>query len=91
MAAERKIRDFDLRGKDYFTFDEAAHYCCVSPDQFRKKATNYRLCGRYFMGKLVFRRADCQAAIENEWRRLDNAARPGISGGARAGRRTSTA
>lgn len=28
-------KEFDLRGKDYFTVAEAAHYCCVSLTQFK--------------------------------------------------------
>ena len=54
----------DLAGKDYFTQAEAAHYCCVSESQFRKYASEVGLLPGLFMGKMVYRRSDCQRAIE---------------------------
>lgn len=54
----------DLAGKDYFTQAEAAHYCCVSESQFRKYAAEVGLQPGLFMGKIVYRRSDCQRAIE---------------------------
>ena len=73
------MKDFDLRGKVYLTVAESAHCCGVSQSQFRDKAPRYGLIPRMFMGKLLYRKKDLQAAIENEWLRLDGAGRRGIS------------
>jgi len=80
-----------LCGKDYFTVEEAAAYACVSPSQFRAKAPALGLAPFQFMGKLVYRRADIQRAMEQARSRLSiNADRPGISTG-RIGRGVDTA
>ena len=75
----------DLRGKDYLTANEAAHYACVSLSQFQRKAGEYGLAPFRWMGKLVYRKADIQAAMENEWRRYTSGGNPGISSGRKAG------
>ena len=56
----------DIAGKDYFTPEEAAHYCCVSPSQFRAKKDQYHILPFTFMGKLVYRKSDLQRIIEGE-------------------------
>ena len=60
-----KTKDFDLRGKDYLTREEAAHYACVSLrkwDTIRKVRQIPRIP---WGGKTVYRRADIQRAIES--------------------------
>ena len=59
----------NLSGKDYFTEDESAFYCCVSPSQFRAKRAEYGLQGFTFMGKKLYRKADLQQALEAAWQR----------------------
>lgn len=60
----RTSRDFDLRGKDYFTVDEAAHFSCVCNSQFRAKAKEYGIQPFPWMGKQVYRRIDLVRAME---------------------------
>nr|GAT44061.1 predicted protein [Mycena chlorophos] len=57
------IKDLDLRGKDWFTVIEAAHYCGVSESQFRKNAPAYGITPRQFMGKQLYERAELYSAI----------------------------
>ena len=57
-------REFYLSGKDYLTQSEAAHYCCVSETQFKRKRHDYGIGAMQFMGKNVFRRSDLKNAIE---------------------------
>ena len=72
------MKDIDLRGKDYLTIAEAAHFCGVSESQFREKAPRYGLTPRKFMGKVLYRRADLKEAIESAWRQSENAGKHGI-------------
>jgi len=58
-----------LAGKDFFTEEEAAHYACVSQSQFRAKRAEYSLQAFRWMGKVVYRRADIQRAMEEAWQR----------------------
>jgi hypothetical protein len=60
MGAAEKI---DLSGKDWLTVPEAAFYCGVSEDHFRRKATAYGLVPRNFMGKQLYEKAALYAAI----------------------------
>ena len=53
--------DFDLRGKDWFTEAEAAHYCGVSVSQFREHSRQF--IARRFLGKKIYARADLYEAI----------------------------
>jgi len=48
---------FDIRGKDWLTVDEAAHYCGVSISQFKTKAREYDLDPREFMGKKLYEKS----------------------------------
>lgn len=73
--AEPRATDFDLRGKDYLSEREAAHYACVSVSQFRDRREEYGIMPIRFMGKLVYRKTDIQRAIEDAWRRFQ----PGAS------------
>ncbi len=57
--------NLDLRGKEYFSLAEAAHYCCCSPSQFRRKADGYGIYAAKRFGRIVYRRADCQAYMES--------------------------
>lgn len=59
--------DLNLLGKDYLTEEEAAHYCCVSFSQFRKRVAEYGIVPGTFMGKKVYRRDDLKKAIEKSW------------------------
>lgn len=63
----RSFKNTDLSGKDYLSRKEAAHYCCVSESQFERLAETYGLVGLPFMGKRIYRRVDCQHAIERGW------------------------
>ena len=79
--------ELDLRGKDYLSAIEAAHYCCVSPDHFAKHEATLRDMGiepLRVMGKKVYRRADLAQFIEKspEWQRSASAKKAGISTGA---------
>ena len=60
-------KEFDLRGKDFFSELEAAHYCCVSLSQFRKNFGKYNIAPSTFMGKRIYRRDDLKRAMENQW------------------------
>lgn len=55
------MTDFDLRGKDWLTETEAAHYCGVSLRQFQDHARRFRV--RRFMGKKLYSRAELFDAI----------------------------
>ena len=56
---------FDIRGKDWLTVDEAAHYCGVSSRQFRRNAPELGLVPRNFMGKQLYEKNELYKAIEN--------------------------
>jgi hypothetical protein len=51
-----KDADFDLRGKDWLTEAEAAHYCGVSLTQFAKHSRQFK--ARRFLGKKLYSRAE---------------------------------
>lgn len=53
----------NLEGKDWFTVDEAAHYCGVSRSQFMACAGDHGLSARRFMGKKLYERAALYDAI----------------------------
>src|SRR5258706_2837302 len=73
--------DLNILGKDYLTQEEAAHYCCMSLRQFQEVSAGYGIrCGR-FGGKLLYRRADLQGAIEREWRAYEKLTAPTSSTG----------
>lgn len=84
-AAER----IDLSGKDWLTVIEAAHYCGVSPSQFRSHAMAYGLSPKRFMGKQLYEKAALYSAIKgaNEWQESGStgAETPPISIGSKAG------
>ena len=71
--------NLDLRGKDYLTEKEAAHYCCVSLTQFRSRQKEYLIAPTTFMGKKVYRRLELQQAIEYgpQWRQSTSEAKAG--------------
>jgi len=54
---------FNLLGKDWLTVIEAAHYCGVHPDTFAKRANEYGLHPRNFMGKKLYEKAELYRAI----------------------------
>ena len=74
--------DLNLLGKDYLTREEAAHYCCVSLSQFETQHRCYGLLPFRFMGRVVFRKVDIQAAMESQWQRYteSGSAFAGIAG-----------
>ena len=57
-------KQFNIAGKDWLTAPEAAHYCGVSEDHFRRRATEYGLVPRNFMGKQLYEKAALYAAID---------------------------
>jgi hypothetical protein len=57
--------EFDLRGKDYLSEKEAAHYCAVSHSQFRKKVVELPITPLKFMNKKLYRREDLRQIIES--------------------------
>ena len=69
VTQEQLAEAAGLAGKDYFTQAEAARYCGVSLSQFRKHAESVGLRPITFMGKLLYRRADCRRAIEEHGNR----------------------
>jgi len=58
----------NLLGKEYFSEKEAAHYTCVSLDHFRRNAKNCGILPARVMGKKLYRKADIQRIIEQEFR-----------------------
>jgi hypothetical protein len=54
--------DFDLRGKDWLTEAEAAHYCGVSLRQFQDRARTFN--PRRFMGKKLYSKNELFDAIQ---------------------------
>ena len=66
-SAVKPAKVLNLAGKDYFTEAEAAAYACVCPSQFRRRAKEEGIFPRTFMGKVVYRKADIQRAIEAHW------------------------
>lgn len=64
-ALHQLILRFDIRGKDWLTVDEAAHYCGVSSRQFRRNAPELGLVPRNFMGKQLYEKNELYRAIEN--------------------------
>lgn len=75
--------DIDLRGKDYLTQEEAAHYCGLSKRQFQIVAPGYGIRAASFGGKLLYRRTDLQRAIESAWQPSDALRAHGCSIGAK--------
>ena len=56
------MSEFDLRGKDWLSEAQAAHYCGVSLTQFRRNHAQFKV--RRFMGKRIYSRAELFDAIE---------------------------
>jgi hypothetical protein len=61
-ALKPSFADFDLRGKDWLTEAEAAHYCGVSLRQFQDHARAFN--ARRFMGKKLYSRAELFDAVQ---------------------------
>ena len=49
---------------EYLTMREAAKFCGVSYDHFRRERASYGIAAIYFMGKRLFRKTDLVDAIE---------------------------
>lgn len=71
------MKSFDLRGKDYLTQAEAAHYCGSCVDKFRSWASNRNVPSSKINGKILYRRTDIQREIEREWRQYAGVAKAG--------------
>jgi len=56
-------KELNLAGKDWFTEDEAAHYCGVSVRQFQGNYEALGIAPRRFMGKKLYERAALHEAI----------------------------
>ena len=54
----------DLRGKDYLTEKEAAHYCGVCLRQLQVKRKEVGIRALLHMGKILYRRSDLVKSIE---------------------------
>ena len=68
MSGNRRERpsgmiQFNLLGKHWLTVLAAAHYCGVHEDTFAKRANEYGLHPRNFMGKKLYERAELYRAI----------------------------
>lgn len=62
-------RTINLSGKDYFSVDEAAEYCCVSVSQFNSSRANHpkswgQIRKLNIMGKVTYSRRNIQNIIE---------------------------
>ena|ERR1700754_4905050 len=68
-------KEFSLAGKDWFTEDEAAHYCGVSLRQFQTHYLSLGIAPRRFMGKKLFAREELHAVISRSdpWHATDDA------------------
>jgi len=49
---------------EYLSMREAAKFCCVSYDHFRRERASHGIAAIYFMGKRLFRKSDLIKAIE---------------------------
>jgi hypothetical protein len=60
----------DLAGKDFFTAEEAAVYCGISLDRWRKAVEPHIRPGR-FMGQTIYSREKLKAYVERvtEWKK----------------------
>lgn len=69
----RDLPKFNLLGKDWLTVREAAHYCGVHEDTFAKKASEYELHPRNFMGKKLYEKAELYRVIHESppWHGVD--------------------
>lgn len=65
LRQQLAVLRFDIRGKDWLTVDEAAHYCGVSVSQFNTKAGEYDLSPRQFMGKKLYEKDELYRAIHS--------------------------
>lgn len=57
-----------LLGKDYLDPVEAAEYACVPLPEFEAQAEQHGIASFTWMGRVVYRKADIQAAMERAWR-----------------------
>ena len=64
IERQRRVEEA-IGGKDFLSQSEAAAYCCVSLRQFQAKAPQIGLFPFKFMGKLVYKKADLQKALED--------------------------
>ncbi|WP_448098142.1 hypothetical protein [Luteibacter yeojuensis] len=56
-------KELNLAGKDWFTEDEAAHYCGVSISQFKAHYEELGISPRRFMGKKLYAREELSSVI----------------------------
>lgn len=56
-------KPLNIAGKDWFTVDEAAHYCGVSLRQFQTHYQSLGVTPRRFMGKKLFAREELYTVI----------------------------
>jgi hypothetical protein len=73
--------EFNIAGKDWFTEDEAAHYCGVSLRQFRAHYEELGISPRRFMGKKLYAREELSSIIgqSDPWHRLTRPRKDGQS------------
>jgi len=62
-------KEFNLAGKDWFTEQEAAFYCCVSASQFAQHYEELGITPRKFMGRKLYSREELSGVISrsNPW------------------------
>jgi len=65
---------FDLSGKDYFTEQEAANYCCLSKSHFRELIKTSDLQPGRLGRRNIYRRADLKRFLERTAWQLSNGA-----------------
>lgn len=60
------MKDFDLRGKDYLTREEAAHYVDLTLDEFAVTVQRLAVASFKWAGTTVYRRIDLDAVISED-------------------------
>ena len=73
-------------GKDYLTPHEAAQYACLPLDEFEAWAPGAGVPPFALGARMVYRKADIQAAIERTWRQSISAVEAGTHNGGRKAR-----
>lgn len=73
----------DILGKDYLTREEAAHYACLSLRKWDEVRVEHGITPIPWGGKLVYRKADIQRAIERACQQSSSGATVGSSSGGR--------
>jgi len=86
-------KEFNLAGKDWFTEQEAAFYCCVSASQFAHHYEELGITPRRFMGRKLYSREELSAIISrsNPWHTRTAADRQSLLDAIERGRKEANA